>query len=125
MSSGVTSSYPSSDRVAEKIREFNIKGEINSHKNKKSKKKFIPITISESGLELIEFISIDATSSSGEWHSDSEIKIDKNGYVSINNIPTKAFWDGTLKSDKKPLRIKIRNICGDEVVMEVNQIGVH
>ena len=37
----------------------------------------------------------------------------------INGEKTKNFWDGTVRSDKKPLRIKIRNICGDETVWEV------
>lgn len=103
-----------SDRVNGKILEFNQKALANSSE----KKPYKPITISEDGLELIEFISIDTTTSSGEWHSDSEIKIDKLGYVIVNGTKTKEFWDGTIKCEKKPLRIKIRNICGDESVLE-------
>ena len=53
---------------------------------------------------------------SGEWHSDSEIKIDKLGYVIRNGVKTKDFWDGAITSEQKPLRLKIRNICGDETV---------
>ena len=104
-----------SDRVNGKILEFNQKLLANSSE----KKPYKPITISEDGLELIEFISIDTTASSGEWHSDSEIKIDKLGYVIVNGTKTKEFWDGTIKCEKKPLRIKIRNICGDESILEV------
>ena len=104
-----------SDRVNGKILEFNQKALANSSE----KKPYKPITISEDGLELIEFISIDTTASSGEWHSDSEIKIDKLGYVIVNGTKTKEFWDGTIKCRKKPLRIKIRNICGDESILEV------
>ena len=104
-----------SDRVNGKILEFNQKALANSSE----KKPYKPITISEDGLELIEFISIDTTASSGEWHSDSEIKIDKLGYVIVNGAKTKEFWDGTIKCEKKPLRIKIRNICGDESILEV------
>ncbi len=104
-----------SDRVNGKILEFNQKALANSSE----KKPYKPITISEDGLELIEFISIDTTASSGEWHSDSEIKIDKLGYVIVNGIKTKEFWDGTIKCEKQPLRIKIRNICGDESILEV------
>ena len=104
-----------SDRVNGKILEFNQKALANSSE----KKPYKPITISEDGLELIEFISIDTTTSSGEWHSDSEIKIDKLGYVIVNGTKTKEFWDGTIKCEKKPLRIKIRNICGDESILEV------
>ena len=104
-----------SDRVLSKIDEFNQKAFLNSSE----KKPYKPIEISEEGLELIEFISLDCTASEGEWHSDSEIKIDKNSFVIINGEKTKNFWDGTVRSDKKPLRIKIRNICGDETVWEV------
>lgn len=102
-----------SDRVQGKILEFNNKNILNS------KKKFTPITISDDGLEMIEFLSVDCTSKDGEWHSDSEIKIDKNGYVIRNGEKTKEFWDGTICSEKKPMRLKIRNICGDETVWEV------
>lgn len=104
-----------SDRVLSKIDEFNQKAFLNSSE----KKPYRPIEISEEGLELIEFISLDCTASEGEWHSDSEIKIDKNSFVIVNGEKTKNFWDGTVRSDKKPLRIKIRNICGDETVWEV------
>lgn len=99
-----------SDRVIQKIREFNQKACLNSS----SKKPYKPIEISEEGLELLEFLSLDCTASEGEWHSDSEIKIDKNGYVIQNGTKTKDFWDARICSRKKPLRIKIRNICGDE-----------
>ena len=64
-----------SDRVAGKIMEFNNKSRLNA------KKSFKPIEVSEEGLELIEFLSLDCTARDGEWHSDSEIKIDKLGYV--------------------------------------------
>lgn len=97
-----------SDRVFEKILEFNNKNILNS------KNVFTPITISDDGLEMIEFISVDCTSVEGEWHSDSEIKIDKLGYVIANGDKTKDFWDGRISSEKRPLRLKIRNICGDE-----------
>jgi adenine-specific DNA-methyltransferase len=104
-----------SDRVMSKIAEFNNKAMLNSSE----KKPYKPIIISDEGLELIEFISVDCTSTEGEWHSDSEIKIDKLGYVVRNGAKTKEFWDCRITSDNKPLRIKIRNICGDETVWEV------
>lgn len=104
-----------SDRVLSKIAEFNQKAFLNSS----AKKPYKPIEISEDGLELIEFLSIDCTAAEGEWHSDSEIKIDKNGFVIINGAKTKDFWDGSICSENKPLRLKIRNICGDETVWEV------
>ena len=104
-----------SDRVMQKIFEFNEKARMNAT----AKKSFKPIEISEESLELIEYLSMDCTAAEGQWHSDSEIKIDKLGYVIRNGIKTKDFWDGTIRSDKKPLRLKIRNICGDETVWEV------
>ncbi len=104
-----------SDRVLSKISEFNQKALLNST----AKKPYNPIEISEEGLELIEFLSVDCSSKDGKWHSDSEIKIDKNGYVIVNGNKTKEFWDGRICSEKKPLRLKIRNICGDETVWEV------
>ena len=102
-----------SDRVLGKIMEYNQKAMLNS------KKAFKPIEISEDGLELIEFLSLDCTAADGEWHSDSEIKIDKLGYVIRNGQKTKTFWDGTIQCEKQPKRLKIRNICGDETVWEV------
>lgn len=104
-----------SDRVLQKITDFNNKARMNAS----AKKPFKPIEISEDGLELIEFLSLDCTAADGEWHSDSEIKIDKNGFVIRNGEKTKKFWSGTIRSEKKPLRLKIRNICGDETVWAV------
>ena len=103
-----------SDRVIGKIQEYNWKGRLNA-----GKKGFKSIEISDEGLELIEFLSLDCTAAAGEWHSDSEIKIDKLGYVIRNGSKTKTFWDGSITSDVKPLRLKIRNICGDETVWEM------
>lgn len=104
-----------SDRVLSKISEFNQKAFLISSK----KKPYKPVETSEDGLELIEFLSVDCTASEGEWHSESEIKIDKNGYVIVNGNKTKDFWDGCIRCEKRPLRLKIRNICGDETIWSV------
>jgi len=103
-----------SDRLMQKINEFNEKGNSQS-----TRKKFKPINISEEGLELIELISVDCTNATGKWQSDSEIKIDKLGYISIDSKKTKDFWNGKIESKKKPLRLKIRNISGDESIIKV------
>lgn len=105
-----------SDRVLSKITEFNRKAMLNSSEKKPHK----PIIVSDDGLELIEFISVDCTSSEGEWHSDSEIKIDKLGYVIKNGTKTKEVWNGKISCEKQPLRLKIRNICGDETVWKTD-----
>ena len=104
-----------SDRVLSKITEFNQKARLNSS----AKKPYKPIEISEDGLELIEYLSVDCTSTEGEWKSDCEIKIDKNSFIIVNGVKTKEFWDGCIRCEKKPLRLKIRNICGDETIWEV------
>lgn len=102
-----------SDRVSHKINEFNQKAMANS------KKKFVPIELSLEGLEAIEMVSLDCTTTeeNAPWHSDSEIKIEKDSTITINGSKTSDFWDGTIHSDTKPLRMKIRNICGDETII--------
>lgn len=107
-----------SDRVNSKIKDFNNKGQLQSEK---SKKPFNPITLSEDGLETIEFLSLDCTSADtfSPWHSDSEVLIDRLGYVRKNGKDTKELWNGTIESERKPLRLKIRNICGDETIYQL------
>ena len=102
-----------SDRVSRKIDEYNLKGQQQALKGNKE---YVPITISEEGLETIEFLSLDCTAAEGAWHSDAEILINRLGYVRKNGIDTKEFWDGAITSENKPLRLKIRNICGDETI---------
>jgi adenine-specific DNA-methyltransferase len=105
-----------SDRLIGKINEYNEK--MNSQMLSTGKKaKYIEI--SDEGLELIEVISLDCNSGKGIWHSDEEIKIDKLGYVIKNGAKTKDLWDGTISFDKKPCRIKVRNIAGDETIISV------
>jgi len=104
-----------SDRAQGKIADFNNKAFLSS-----GKKPYNPITISDDGLELIEFISVDCTAADGEWHSDSEIKIDKLGYAIQDGKKTKDFWDARIGCREKPLRIKIRNICGDETIWSLH-----
>jgi len=104
-----------SDRVLRKIEEVNMKGQQQSIAKGKA---FKPIEISDEGLETIEWISVDCSTADKQapWHSDAEVKIDRLGYVILNGKKTQEFWDATIKCDQKPLRMKIRNICGDETV---------
>ena len=104
-----------SDRVRGKIAEFNERCFL----NQKPGKKFKEIKVSETGLEMIESISIDCTRKTGAWHSDTEILIDKFGLVRYNGTKTNKYWNGTIACSKKPLRIRLRNICGDETVVEM------
>lgn len=105
-----------SDRVKRKIDELNQKNQQQALNGKN--KKFIPIVLSDDGLETIEWLSLDCTEAgkSAPWHSDTEIKIDKAGYVIKNGIKTADLWDGCIRSEQKPLRLKIRNVCGDETI---------
>ena len=104
-----------SDRVLRKIEEVNLKGQQQSIAKGKT---FKPIEISDEGLETIEWLSLDCSTADKQapWHSDAEVKIDRLGYVILNGKKTQDFWDATIKCDQKPLRMKIRNICGDETV---------
>ena len=104
-----------SDRVLRKIEEVNLKGQQQSIAKGKA---FKPIEISDEGLETIEWLSLDCTTTDKQspWHSDAEVKIDRLGYVILNGKKTQNFWDATIKCDQKPLRMKIRNICGDETM---------
>lgn len=110
-----------SDRVAQKIAAYNDKAYVNSS----AKKPFRPILLSEEGLEAIEYIAIDATHAeqTALWHSDEELRIDKAGYVIQNGSKTNEFWNGTITSVQQPLRLKIRNICGDETIYTISNDG--
>lgn len=109
-----------SDYVLKKVLEFNLKGEQQHNKKKADGKKssFKRIEISEEGLECIEWLSVDCTNAQKDapWHSDAEVKIEKTGTVTLNGTKTRQLWDSTITSDAKPLRLKVRNICGDETV---------
>lgn len=101
-----------SDRVKRKIDEFNEKSAFNNTNDSKT------ICLSDNGLEAIEWISVDCTSSdpNAPWTSSQEIRIETDSYISLNGKKTKQFWNGKITSDGKPLRVKIRNICGDESI---------
>lgn len=131
-----------SDRLIQKIDEYNQKQRLKSSKamfnderlmineqeetiNETDKQLNIKhsslnINISDNGLELIELIALDCTNKDGLWHSDHEIKIDKKGFVTIDDKKTKEFWNGKIIFKNKPLRLKIRNIAGDETVLMIN-----
>ena len=112
-----------SDRVRQKIDEINQKNQLQVLQQKANgkEKTFTPILVSDEGVETIEWISLDCTTAekNAPWHSDSEIKIDKVGYVIKNGTKATEYWDACIRCDRKPLRMKIRNICGDETVFVI------
>lgn len=101
-----------SDRVKRKIDDYNYKAALNARGEHQ------PVLLSESGLEAVEWISLDCVSAdlNAEWTSSEEIRIEPDSYITINGISTRNFWDGKIQSNDRPLRVKIRNICGDESV---------
>ena len=109
-----------SDRIWRKIDEINEKAKqqhiIQLSKGKTSE--FVPLVLSNEGLETIEMLSIDCISAQKDdvWHSSEELKIDKTGHIILNGKKSDKFWDGTINCEEKPLRLKIRNICGDESI---------
>lgn len=109
-----------SDRVAKKVHDFNEKGVLQTNKKRASGKSanFSKIKLSNEGLETIEWASVDCVNAekNAPWHSDMEVKIEKMGTVTINGKKTQDYWDASIASDDKPLRLKIRNICGDETI---------
>ncbi|MGM9759557.1 MAG: DNA methyltransferase [Parabacteroides sp.] len=109
-----------SDYLKKKIKEFNLRGEQQKLKkgadNKKSN--FKHIAISDEGLECIEWLSIDCTHAEKDapWQSDEEIRIERTGTIVLNGKKTNDLWDATIRSEKRPLRLKVRSICGDETI---------
>ena len=74
----------------QKIDEYNQKKQLNADKKGTG---YTPLTISEDGLEMIEFVSIDCTNKSGTWKSDYEINVEKDNFVTLNGVKTKEFWN--------------------------------
>lgn len=103
----------SSDRLERKIDEYNAKGALSG------RGAFLPIALSEEGLEFVELVSLDCTADSGPWHADAEVFIGKDGLIVRDGAAQGVFWDGSLCSKERPLRIKVRNIAGDECVKVV------
>lgn len=101
-----------------KIDEYNakkVKKDLQDEADeKKEPKKFAPIKISNDGLELIEAVQFDTTlREDGVWASNPELE-DKAG------IKEKIKGVYHLNTDK--FRIKIRNIAGDEIIIDSKEL---
>ena len=105
-----------SDRVRRKIEELNLRNQQQALDG--AKRKHAHLSLSPEGLETVEWLSLDCTTAEKDapWHSDSEIKIDRKGLVVKDGVKTDTPWDATIRSEQRPLRMKVRNICGDETV---------
>lgn len=78
--------------------------------------------IVKSSLEYIGYVELDYKNAA--WESSSEIKIIKNSFIIKNGVKTKEFWNGKITSTKRPLRLKARNICGDESIVEIMNLNI-
>lgn len=105
-----------SDRVRRKIEELNLRNQQQALDG--AKRKYAHLSLSPEGLETVEWLSLDCTTAEKDapWHSDCEIKIDRKGLVVKDGVKTDTPWDATIRSEQRPLRMKVRNICGDETV---------
>ncbi|MDI6804074.1 MAG: site-specific DNA-methyltransferase [Bacteroidota bacterium] len=77
-------------------------------------KKFTPIKISRNGLELIESVQFDTTIKKNVWTSNLDLE-DKAG--------VKEKIKGTYRLTTDKFRMKIRNIAGDEIMIDSGEIG--
>lgn len=107
-----------SDRVQRKLDAYNEKSRAGAQQKGRA---YTPLLLSEAGLEMVELISLDCTAADGIWHGDSEIRIaPKTSCVIRNGEKTKEPWDGRIHSTARPLRAKIRSICGDETIWKLD-----
>ncbi len=107
-----------SDYIAQKLNDFASKKAVQANAATQS----VPsISLSARGLECIEWASVDCTAAQGVWHSDAEVKIDSKHRVWINGVKRvdkpPVPWNGTVHSIAQPLRLKVRNVAGDETVL--------
>ncbi|MDP2209743.1 MAG: site-specific DNA-methyltransferase [Bacteroidota bacterium] len=107
-----------SSYLKSKIDEFNAKKVKKDEKEElfengtteeEKQKKFTPIKISKNGLELIESVQFDTILKKNVWTSNLDLE-DKAG------VKEKIKGVYRLTTDK--FRMKIRNIAGDEIVIE-------
>jgi len=107
-----------SDYLARKLAEAAAKKALQpSVVRDKAKTDALPTGLSEDGLECIDWLSVDCTASEGAWHSAFEAKIDTKNRLWLNGIKQAQPWDGSLGCATRPLRLKVRNVAGDELVV--------
>ena len=55
------------------------------------------------------------------WHSDNEIKINKLGFVAKNRTKALEHLEACVRCDKRALRMKVCNVCGDKTVFVLSK----
>jgi len=53
-------------------------------------------------------------SSNSPFHADHDLR-----HIVLDGVKTDTLWDGTLALPTKPMRLRFRNICGDESIVIV------
>ncbi len=108
-----------SDYIAQKLNDFASKKAVQASAGTQPA---TPIALSARGLECIEWASVDCMAAQGAWHSDAEVKIDSKHRVWVNGVKRSdkppVPWNGTVRSKTQPLRLKVRNVAGDETVLD-------
>jgi len=107
-----------SSYLKSKIDEYNAKKVkkdlLDEEVEKKGQNKFTPIKISNDGLELIESVQFDTIlRTDGVWASNLDLE-DKAGI--------KEKIKGSYQLDTNKFRIKIRNIAGDEIIIDSKEL---
>ena len=96
------------------LKQQNLSDNTDKSTKSENKKEFIPIKISNNGLELIESVQFDTTiRDDGVWISNPEFEDKakpKEKIKGVYFIPTNKF------------KVKIRNIAGDEIIIDSKEI---
>lgn len=96
--------------IKNKLDDFNQKREETVFKNQKEYK---PIQLSETGLEMVESIQFDTTLKEKIWTSNLALEDKADVMSKVKGI----YYTSTDK-----FKIKIRNIAGDELILNSDDI---
>lgn len=96
--------------IKNKLDDFNQKREETVFKNQKEYK---PIQLSETGLEMVESIQFDTTLKEKIWTSNLALEDKADVMSKVKGI----YYTSTVK-----FKIKIRNIAGDELILNSDDI---
>ncbi|MBA3594620.1 MAG: site-specific DNA-methyltransferase [Polaromonas sp.] len=106
-----------SDYLARKLDEAQQKMALQPSAVRSRSASTAPQGLSEDGLECIEWLSVDCTQADGAWHSAAEARIDAKNRLWLNGQKQSGAWDGRLHCAARPLRLRVRNVAGDEVTI--------
>jgi len=112
-----------SDYLARKLSEVVSKKALQpsalASKAGKARSDALPVGLSQDGLECIEWLSIDCVALDGPWHSSVEAKIDAKNRLILNGVRQTGRWDGSLLCADAPKRLRLRNVAGDELTIDL------